>query len=112
MNSMYDNYRIPVNFTDAGRLFGLFPVRNAVEALVITVPVIIACFIFLPFAFTTRIMIVCIAAVPLGGFSLMGIRDDSLTKFLLTWIIWLMKRRIITFRGSPADQKQKRRDRH
>ena len=26
---------IPVNFTDAGRLFGLFEIRNAVEAVLI-----------------------------------------------------------------------------
>ena len=29
---------IPVNFTDAGRLFGLFEIRNAVEAVLICVP--------------------------------------------------------------------------
>ena len=29
---------IPVNFTDAGRLFGVFEIRNAVEAIALCVP--------------------------------------------------------------------------
>ena len=29
----YETYHIPVNFTDAGRLFGIFEIRNAIEAM-------------------------------------------------------------------------------
>ena len=35
----YVTYRIPANYTDAGRLFGLFPIRNTVEAVILAVPV-------------------------------------------------------------------------
>ena len=29
----YETYHIPVNFTDAGKLFGVFEIRNAVETV-------------------------------------------------------------------------------
>ena len=32
----YDVYHIPVNFTDAGRLFGLFEIRNAIETVLLS----------------------------------------------------------------------------
>ena len=31
----YETYHIPVNFTDAGRLFGMFEIRNAMEAILL-----------------------------------------------------------------------------
>ena len=34
---MHTNYIIPVNFTDAGKLLGTFPVRNSIEALCLLV---------------------------------------------------------------------------
>ena len=37
---MYQEYYIPANFTDAGRLFGLFEIRNALEAAVLSVPLL------------------------------------------------------------------------
>ena len=36
---MHTNYIIPVNFTDAGKLLGTFPVRSSIEALCLLVPV-------------------------------------------------------------------------
>ena len=36
---MHTNYIIPVNFTDAGKLLGTFPVRNSIEAFCLLVPV-------------------------------------------------------------------------
>lgn len=37
----YEVYHIPTNFTDAGRVMGLFELRNLVEAVVLTIPVCI-----------------------------------------------------------------------
>ena len=34
----YESYYIPTNFTDAGRIFGLFEIRNMVEAVILTLP--------------------------------------------------------------------------
>ena len=33
-----DIYFIPVNFTDAGRVLGLFELRNCIEAAVLALP--------------------------------------------------------------------------
>lgn len=34
-----ETYYIPVNYTDAGKLFGLFEIRNAIESVVLGLPV-------------------------------------------------------------------------
>ena len=49
----YEVYHIPTNFTDAGRVMGLFELRNLVEAVVLTIPVLYLCLAFLPFALST-----------------------------------------------------------
>lgn len=95
----YDAYHIPVNFTDAGRLFGLFEVRNAIETVVLTLPIVFFCLCFLPFRIMTRIVVTLILVVPLGGFGLIGIRDDSLTRWLTAWTRWRRRRRMIFYRG-------------
>ena len=46
----YEIYHIPTNFTDAGRVMGLFELRNLVETVILTVPVLYLCIAFLPFA--------------------------------------------------------------
>ena len=33
-----NQYVIPANFTDAGRLFGIFELRNGIEAAALSVP--------------------------------------------------------------------------
>ncbi len=35
---MNENYHLPANYTDAGKLLGMFEIRNAVEAVVLAVP--------------------------------------------------------------------------
>lgn len=103
----YESYHLPANFTDAGKLMGMFPIRNAIEALVIAAPLIYGCLAFLPFELTTRIIITMVAVVPTGGFALIGVNDDCLTRFLAGWLKWRANRRIITFRGSPTKKEKK-----
>ena len=43
-----ETYYIPVNYTDAGKLFGLFEIRNAIEAVVLGLPVLGLCATLLP----------------------------------------------------------------
>ena len=38
-----ETYYIPANYTDAGRLFGLFEIRNAIEAVLLGLPVLGFC---------------------------------------------------------------------
>ena len=95
----YEIYHIPTNFTDAGRVMGLFELRNLVEAVVLTIPVLYLCIAFLPFALSTKIMVTLVVIVPVGGFGLIGVNDDSMTRRLEDWWRWRRRRRIILFRG-------------
>ena len=85
--------------SDAGRVMGLFELRNLVEAVVLTIPVLYLCIAFLPFALSTKIMVTLVTVVPVGGFGLIGVNDDSMTRWLEDWWRWRRRRRIILFRG-------------
>lgn len=103
----YVTYHIPANYTDAGRLFGLFPIRNTVEAVILAVPTLFLCFRLLPFALTTNIVITMVLVVPTAGFALIGLGDDSLSRFLIAWWRWKRGKRITTFRGMPPETKKR-----
>ena len=47
-----ETYYIPVNYTEAGKLFGLFEIRNAIEAVVLGLPILGLCAAFLPVSYT------------------------------------------------------------
>ena len=95
----YETYYIPTNYTDAGRALGLFEIRNLIEAAVVTVPTIFLCLKYLPMSLTARIMAAVTISVPLGGFALIGIAGDSLSRWLICWLRWYKSRRYIRFRG-------------
>ena len=48
-----DTYFIPANFTDAGRVGGIFPLRNVIEALVLGLPTLGLCAVLLPLCAAT-----------------------------------------------------------
>ena len=100
-------YHIPANYTDAGRLFGLFPIRNTVEAAIIAIPTLFLCFRLLPFTLTTNIVITMALVVPTAGFALIGLGDDSLSRFLIAWWRWKRGRKINTFRGTLPESKKR-----
>lgn len=95
----HEIYYIPTNFTDAGRVMGVFAIRNLVEAVLLTLPVLYLCLAFLPLSLTPKVVVTLFLIVPLGGFGLIGISDDSLTRFLSIWWKWRRHRRRITYRG-------------
>lgn len=95
----YESYYIPVNYTDAGRVMGLFEMRNLIETLLLTLPTLYLCIILLPLALTPKIIVTLTIIVPVGGFGLVGISDDSLTHWLGSWWRWRKKRRLMMFRG-------------
>lgn len=51
---MNETYYIPTNFTDAGRVMGLFEIRNMVEAVLLTLPILYLCVVLLPLAPDTQ----------------------------------------------------------
>lgn len=95
----YEVYHIPNNFTDAGRVMGVFELRNLVEAVLMALPTLYLCIALLPFPLTPKIIITLSVVVPLGGFGLIGISDDSLTRWLSAWWRWRRGRRVMFYRG-------------
>ena len=77
------------------------------EAAIIAVPTLFLCFRLLPFALTTNIVITLVLVVPTAGFALIGLGDDSLSRFLIAWWRWKRGRKIITFRGTPPESKKR-----
>ena len=80
------------NYTDAGKLFGLFEIRNAIESVVLGLPVLGLCTALLPFTITWKIIVTLCLLVPTVGFALIGLKDDSLTRYLKTWWTWRRRR--------------------
>lgn len=102
MNS--ETFYLPVNFTDAGRLFGAFEIRNAVEAAVLGIPVLFFCAYFLPFALTAKIIVTLSLFVPVAGFALIGLNDDSLTRYLGIWLRFMRRRAVLSYRGEVSQR--------
>jgi len=92
-------YYIPANFSVSGRVMGLFELRNLVEAALLTLPVLYLCLALLPLPLTPKIIVTLTVLVPVGGFGLIGISDDSLTRWVGCWWRWRKKRRLMTYRG-------------
>ena len=95
----YEVYHIPSNFTDAGRVFGLFEIRNVIETVLLAVPVLYLCIALLPLTLAPKVIVTLIIVIPVGGFALTGIRDDSLTRYLKSWLGWRKRRRVMYYRG-------------
>jgi len=89
---------IPTNYTDAGRLLGVFEVRNAIEALIFGIPLIVIILFASPFGLTATIITAAVIVVPLCGFALIGIRDYSLLTFLRLYYAWRKGRRILSYK--------------
>ena len=96
---MNETYYIPTNFTDAGRVMGLFEIRNMVEAVLLSLPILYFCMVLIPWSLTPKIIATLTVLVPVGGFALIGISDDSLTRWLGCWWRWRRNRRRIFYRG-------------
>ena len=104
-----DIYYVPPNFLTSGRLFGgAVRIRNAIEACVLValtgLPII-----QLPLSLTTRIIILCLVPLPLGIFGIIGIEGDALSEFLISWVRWLKRRRVLRRTDiAPAPDEMKR----
>lgn len=90
---------IPTNFTDAGRLLGLFEIRNVIECAIICIPVLLLLLTVSPFGLTGTVILCCAVLIPIGGFALSGVQDYSLFTFLRLYHRYKKNKRIITYRG-------------
>ncbi len=76
-------YAIPANYTDSGRLFGgMLAVRNAVEALIVTVLLGFLEIKLIPMPTTVRVVVMVLTILPAALVAMMGIDGESLTQYL------------------------------
>lgn len=106
-NEERDSYVIPPNFIEGGTLLGgMFKTRNVIEAGILAVlvggPVV-----GLNLSLTTRIIILCLTALPLVLVALIGISGSSLSAFILQFFQYLRNRRILS-RDSQESEKSKK----
>lgn len=100
-NETRDTYIIPPNFIEGGTLLGgMFRTRNVIEAgiLALIVGLPILC---LGFSLTTRIILLCLTALPLALLALIGVSGNSLSTFILLFLSYLRNRRVLS-RDTPA----------
>lgn len=94
----YETYYIPANFTDAGRLFGMFEIRNGIEAILVGIPIIFLC-MYLPLELMNKIIVTLVILIPASGFALIGISDECLSRYLRARFRWKKNKRVLTYKG-------------
>ena len=106
-NEERDVYIIPPNFIEGGTLMGgMLKTRNVIEAAILgTVvgwPVL-----HMSFSLQTRIIILCLTALPLVLFALIGVSGESLSSFFLLLLSWLRNRRQLKSDGTTDGKRKK-----
>lgn len=90
-----DTYVIPPNFIESGTIFGgMLKLRNALEAGVLALAVGIPVF-SLGLPLTTRIILLCLTALPLALLALIGVSGESLSSFAFIFFKYLKNRRVV-----------------
>lgn len=91
----FETYYIPPNFIEGSTLFGgLFKLRNAIEAGVLVVAVGLPVFL-LNIPLTTKIIVLCLTALPLALLGLFGVSGECLSSFIFAFFKWLKNRRVV-----------------
>ena len=103
-----DVYVIPPNFIEGGTLLGgMFKTRNVIEAGIlgslVGLPVL-----NLGVSLTTRVIILCLTALPLVLAALIGISGSSLSAFILQFFLFLRSRRVLTREPQPDSGEKKK----
>ena len=80
----------------------------SIEAVLVGLPILCFCAAFLPLELTWKIIVSLFLLVPAVGFALIGLKDDSLTRYLRTWWTWRRHRRVMTYRGEVNEHEFER----
>ena len=91
----HDIYLIPPNFIEGGTVFGgMLKLRNVIEAgiiaLIIGFPICM-----LGVSLTSKIVILCLTALPIGIFAVIGIYGEALSSFVFNFFKFLKLRRVL-----------------
>lgn len=102
----HDTYIIPPNFIEGSTLFGgMFKIRNVIEAGVLAAAVGVPVF-SLDLSLTVRIIILCLTALPLALFALMGVAGEPLSSYIIAFFKWLKNRRVVG-KTEPKEERKK-----
>lgn len=94
-DSEFETYTIPPNFIEGSTLFGgLFKLRNVIEAGILAALVGVPVFL-LNLPLTTKVIILCLTALPLALLGLFGVSGECLSSFIFAFFKWLQKRRVV-----------------
>ena len=101
-----DSYVIPPNFIEGGSFFGgLFKARNVVEAVILAagtgLPILT-----LSLTLTVRIILLCLASLPLALLALIGIAGMPLSSYIILFFRFLRNRRSLSKTGGRSSRKQ------
>ena len=108
-SEQHDTYIIPPNFIEGGTLFGgMFKLRNVIEAGILAVSVGVPVF-SIDVSLTARIIILCLTALPLGLFALMGVAGEPLSAYIIAFFKWLGNRRVIG-KTEPKEKKKPKKE--
>ncbi|MDR1204542.1 MAG: hypothetical protein LBL26_03550 [Peptococcaceae bacterium] len=101
-------YVIPPNFIESDTFFGgMFKARNAIEAGVLALAAGLP-ILSLHLPLTTRIILMCLTALPLALFGLIGIAGENLSSAIFIFFKYLRNRRIV---GGETDGVKKNKPR-
>lgn len=110
-DEQHDTYIIPPNFIEGGTMFGgMFKFRNVIEAGILAVLTGVPIF-SMHASITVRIIVLCLTALPLSLFALIGISGEPLSSYIFAFFKWLKNRRVVGKAEAPkkkADKKEKR----
>ncbi len=97
-------YAIPANYTDSGRLFGgMLAVRNAIEALIITVILGYIELALIPMPTIVRVVVMVLTIMPSAVMAIMGIDGESLTQYLGHILRYLKNKRKLHYERKEMD---------
>ena len=82
----------------------MFRARNVIEAGILAFAIGVPVFMFVPFGLTTRIIILCLTALPAALVALIGISGESLSEFLIIFLKYLRNRRIVGGDGQQSNE--------
>lgn len=82
----------------------MFRARNVIEAGILAFAIGVPVFMFVPFGLTTRIIILCLTALPAALVALIGISGESLSEFLIIFLKYLRNRRIVGGDGQQPNE--------
>lgn len=89
----------------------MLKLRNAIEAVIFSLGIAVPVLKIAAFSFTTKIIILCLTALPAGIFALIGVGGESLTAFLMNFFHFLRTRRTISVETECVSE-ERRTDKH